>query len=79
MCRLYLVLTTQLLFGNTFANDVILNNLRTTQDDRHFADDIFKYFFFNKNVYISSKNFRLFPMMHFTVIPCGIRYWLGVH
>ena len=32
-----------------------LNTLRPRQNGHHFADDIFKYIFFNENVWISIK------------------------
>ena len=35
--------------------DCLLNTLRTTQNGRHFPDDIFKYIFLNENVWISIK------------------------
>ena len=46
---LFLYLTTQ----NVHTMCMILNTLRPRQNGRHFADDILKYIFLNKNVWIS--------------------------
>ena len=37
------------------SHHVIINTLRPRQDGRHFADDIFKCIFFNKNIWIPIK------------------------
>ena len=51
-----------------------VNTLRSKQNDRHFADDIFKYIFLNEDIWISidiSLNFV--PNGHFNNIPAMVQ------
>ena len=55
-----------------------LSTQRPRQNDRHFADDIFKSIFLNETIRIAMKfQWSLFPRVQWTIFQHWFRQWLG--